>query len=94
MKLWKKSNKAFVKAKGWTMNKGWKIDPDQVSDMEEFSQIYFEELSDFVQRVEYWEHPTHSDHVYEDLDELIEMEYEDHFDEKGNLYDEITEGWR
>ena len=88
MKKWNKSSEEFVKMKGWIKKKGWRIDTDQVSDVDHFDNIYFEDLSDYVQKVEYWEHPTHSENVYEDVDELIEREYESYFDDNDDLYDE------
>jgi len=88
MKQWNKSSEKFVIKKGWVKKKGWRIDTDQISDLDNFDNIYFEDLSDYVQKAEYWEHPTHSESVYEDVDELIEFEYEEYFDEQDNLWDE------
>ena len=88
MKKWNKSSEAFVKKMGWIKKKGWRIDTDQVSDVDHLDNIYFEDLSDYVQKAEYWEHPTHSVNVYEDVDYLIECEYEEYFDDQGNLWDE------
>ena len=88
MKLWKKSNEAFVKKMGWIKKKGWRIDIDEISDVDHWDNIYFECLSDYVQKAEYWEHPTHSEQVYEDVDLIIENEYEEYFDDKNNLWDE------
>jgi len=88
MQLWKGTSEAFIKKMGWIKKKGWRIDTGQVSVVGLFDNIYFEDLSDYVQKVEYWEHPTHSENVYEDIDYLIESEYEEYFDDQDNLWDE------
>lgn len=88
MQRWKGTSKQFVEKMGWIKKKGWKIDVDKVSDMDDFEYIYFEDLSDYVQKTTYWTHPTHSENVYEDVDTLIEFEYELYFDEQDNLWDE------
>lgn len=88
MELWNKSSEEFVKKMGWVKKKGWRIDVEQVSDMDCFDYIYFEDLLDYVTKVEYWEKPTHSENVYEDVDMLIEEEYEEYFDGEDNLWDE------
>ena len=87
MQLWKGTSKQFAKKMGWIKKKGWRIDVDKVSDMDNFDYIYFEDLSDYVQKSVYWTHPTR-ENVYEEVDQLIEFEYEMHFDEQDNLWDE------
>jgi hypothetical protein len=88
MQLWKGTSEQFVRKMGWIKKKGWRIDTWLLSDTDHFDNIYFEDLSDYVQKAEYWEHPTHSENVYEDVDYLIECEYEEYFDDQDNLWDE------
>jgi len=88
IKLWKGTDEEFIKSKGWVKKKGYRIDTELISEVDHFRLIYFEDLSDFVQKAEYWEHPTHSESVYEEVESVIEQEYEFYLDEDGILYEE------
>ena len=90
MKKWTKSSEEFAKKHGWKLVKGYYIDLEAMRDLsDDWDKCYFEEedFDDFVFKCEYWKHED-IENVYEDIDDLIESEYEEYFDDNGELYDE------
>ena len=88
MEKWNQSSEEFAKAKGWKLIKGYKINTEE-HDFTEFEIFYFakEDFKDFVEECEFWQHGD-IEAVYEDVDYLIESQYEEYFDDNDELYDE------
>ena len=88
MKKWDKSNEEFVKEKGWELVEGYRItDEDMMLDVGDIFYFSKEDFSDFVHECKFWRH-NEIESVYEDVDVLIEFEYEEYFDDNDDLYDE------
>lgn len=88
MKKWTKSSESFVKKQGWKLVKGYKVNIED-ENMEDFDIFYFakKDLKDFVIECEFWQHDE-IETIYEDIDMLIEFQYEEYFDDEDNLWDE------
>jgi len=83
----KQIDEEFVKSKGWYKVKGFYIDLEAMRDLpDSWDKCYFskEDFVDFVFKADFWQH-NDIENVYEDIDSLIETEYEEYLNEDGYL---------
>lgn len=82
------NDETFLKSKGWKLVKGRRIDLNNCMDHDGEDYIYFHEenIDDWCEPCEFWNHDS-IERVYEDIDLLLETEYEEYLDSQGTLYD-------